>query len=208
MQIPIPTIKRFPSYLRLLKLYKKQGMIHISATMLANELGLKPIQVRKDISCTGIEGRPRIGFEVEALIAMLEEQLGWDNSSEAILVGSGHLGSALARYEGFDGYGLKIIASFDLNTAKVGTFLGEVPVFSMEKLPSFVLENRIHIAIIAVPAQSAQDVADLLVKSGILAIWNFAPVDIKVPGDIVLQRTDLAVSFAVLSAKVKRKMSD
>ena len=109
--IPIPTIKRLPSYLRLLKAYREEGMEMISATLLADELGLKPIQVRKDISCTGIEGKPKVGFSVNGLIDAIIEALGWDNATDAILVGVGHLGSALARYEGFENYGLKIAAA-------------------------------------------------------------------------------------------------
>ncbi len=205
--ISIPTIKRFPSYLRMLRQYELEGHDWISATKLAEELGLKPIQVRKDVSCTGVEGRPKVGFEVAALIRAITHCLGWDNSTDALVVGAGHLGSALARYEGFDSYGLRIVAVFDRDPAKCGTYLGGVPVLPLERLQMFIKENRINIAVIAVPALQAQAVADLLVKCGIRAIWNFAPKDLKLPSDVVLQRTDLATSFAVLSAKLRRMMA-
>lgn len=206
--IPIPTIKRLPSYLRLLKQYLEQGQKMVSATTLAEELGLKPIQVRKDISCTGIEGRPKVGFAITGLIDAIIHTLGWDNSTDAILVGAGHLGSALARYEGFDTYGLKIVAAFDIDAVKWGARLGEVPVYSIADISEYLKANHVNIGVLAVPAMHAQEVAELLVSCGIMAIWNFAPKDLKLPERVVVQRTDLATSFAVLSAKVKRKISD
>ena len=204
--IPIPTIKRFPSYLRLLKVFKEEGREMVSATMLAEELGLKPIQVRKDISFTGLEGKPRVGFEVEKLIDAIISVLGWDNVTDAIIIGAGHLGSALARYEGFGCYGLKIVAAFDTAEEKWGTGIGEVPIYPFDHLRQYIAENHVNIAVLAVPADEAQAVADRLVALGIMAIWNFAPKDIKVPSRVVLQRTELATSFAVLSARVKRVM--
>ncbi len=205
-EIPIPTIKRLPSYLRLLKAYREEGMEMISATLLADELGLKPIQVRKDISCTGIEGKPKVGFSVNGLIDAIIEALGWDNATDAILVGVGHLGSALARYEGFGNYGLKIAAAFDSDEKKWGTKVGRVPVLNPEQMGIYIEENRVNIAVIAVPAEHAQAVADQVVGYGIRAIWNFAPKDLKLDEDVVVQRTDLATSFAVLSAQVKLRL--
>ena len=206
--IPIPTIKRFPSYLRLLKGYRDEGMQTVSATVLADELGLKPIQVRKDISCTGIEGKPKVGFTVTRLIDAIVHTLGWDNATDAILIGAGSLGSALARYEGFESYGLKIVAAFDVDQKKWGSKLGDVPVYCTDELKQYIKKNHINICVLAVPAIQAQQVAENLVEYGILAIWNFAPKDLKLPEQVVVQRTDLATSFAVLSAKVKRKMSE
>lgn len=205
--ISIPTIKRFPSYLRILRQYEEAGHDWVSATKLAEELSLKPIQVRKDMSCTGVEGRPKVGFEISSLIRAITHCLGWDNSTDALVVGAGHLGSALARYEGFESYGLRIVAMFDRDPEKCGKTLGEVDILPLEKLQMFIKENRINIAAIAVPANQAQAVADLLIKCGIRAIWNFAPKDLKIPPGVVLQRTDLATSFAVLSAKLRRMMA-
>lgn len=206
--IPIPTIKRFPSYLRLLRQYLEEGKEMVSATTLAEELGLKPIQVRKDISCTGIEGKPKVGFIITYLIEAIVHTLGWDNATDAVLIGAGHLGSALARYEGFESYGLKIVAAFDIDKDKCGTKLGEVPVFPLESLKAYIKENHVNIGVVAVPAIQAQGIAELLVDCGIVAIWNFAPKDLKLPENVVVQRTDLATSFAVLSAKVKRKIAN
>ena len=208
MSIPITTIKRFPSYLRILNQAKDAGKKYISATNLAEELGLNPIQVRKDISSTGIEGKPKIGFDIEELIHYITHVLGWDNTTDALIVGAGNLGSAIARYDGFASYGLKIVAIFDKSTEKIGTSVGSFTVKSMESLNRFIMENRISIAVITVPAIQAQAVCDLLVKCGIRGIWNFAPKDLKVPESVVVQRTDLATSFAVLSVKLSKKLAE
>ena len=202
--ISIPTIKRFPSYLRLLRQYREEGMQWVSATKLAGELGLTPIQVRKDMAGTGVEGRPKVGFEVDALIAAIVQNLGWDNTTDAILIGAGHLGVALSRYEGFASYGLRIVAAFDKDPDKFGRPIGKTTVSPMDELKDYVQANAINIAVITVPAESAQEVADTLVDAGIKAIWNFAPKDLRLPETVVLQRTDLATSFAVLSAKCRR----
>lgn len=203
--IPIPTVKRFPSYLRILKQNQRAGMGHISATVLAEELGLKPIQVRKDISCTGIEGKPKVGFEIDELIDSITHVLGWDNTADALIVGTGNLGTAIAEYEGFDAYGLRIVAAFDKDPAKIGTKIGALTVLPMDQINQYIKTHRVSIAVITVPAHAAQAVADLLVKCGIRGIWNFAPKDLKLPDDVVMQRTDLATSFAVLSVKLRKK---
>jgi redox-sensing transcriptional repressor len=202
--ISIPTIKRFPSYLRLLRQYRAEGQQWISATILAGELGLTPIQVRKDMAGTGVEGKPKVGFEIDALIAAIVQNLGWDTATEAILIGAGHLGVALSRYEGFASYGLSIVAVFDSDPEKFGRPIGKTIVYPMSELKDFVTSRGITIAVITVPSEAAQEVADTLVDAGIKAIWNFAPKDLRLPAQVVLQRTDLATSFAVLSAKCKR----
>ena len=206
--IPIPTVKRLPSYLRLLRQAKEEGERFISATKLASELSLKPIQVRKDIASTGIEGRPRVGFELDELISRITHVLGWDNAAEALIVGAGNLGSALASYGGFEAYGLKISAIFDKDIHKIGTRTGHLTVLPLENINQYIAENRISIAVIAVHASQAQAVADMLVKCGIRGIWNFAPVNLKLPEDVVMQRTDLATSFAVLSIKLRKKLEE
>ncbi len=208
MTIPIPTVKRFPSYLRILKQAKDGGKKYISATTLAEELDLNPIQVRKDISSTGIEGKPKVGFCIDDLIHLIVHVLGWDNTSDALIVGAGSLGSAIARYDGFEAYGLKIVALFDKDPAKIGSRIGRFEVLPIDSINAFIAEKRISIAVITVPAVSAQAVADLLVGCGIRGIWNFAPKDIKVPPSVVVQRTDLATSFAVLSVKLGRKIAE
>ena len=142
MSIPIPTVKRLPSYLRILNQRKEMGEEYISATHLAEELGLKPIQVRKDLSLTGIEGKPKVGFDIEELISSIIHTLGWDNTTDALIVGAGNLGSALACYDGFSTYGLRIVAIFDKDPGKVGGKIGSMTVLPMEKLNSYIAEQN------------------------------------------------------------------
>ena len=203
--VPIPTVKRFPLYLRILKQKKEKGFKNISATTLAEELDLKPLQVRKDISCTGIEGKPKVGFVIDELIFSIMHALGWDNSTDALIVGAGNLGKALAQYGGFESYGLKMVAIFDKDPDKIGKRCGSLTILPLESINQYIKTHRVSIAVIAVPAVSAQAVADLLVKCGIRGIWNFAPKNLKLPPEVVMQRTDLATSFAVLSVKLRKK---
>ena len=204
-RISMPSVRRFPSYLRILMQNREAGHKTISATQLAEELGLKPIQVRKDLASTGIEGRPKVGFSIEELISSITHALGWDNLTEALIVGAGNLGSALAAYDGFSAYGLRIVAIFDKDPSKIGKRIGDLTVLPVDGINQYIKNNRVTIAVIAVPANQAQATADMLVKCGIRGIWNFAPKNLKVPEDVVMQRTDLAASFAVLSVLLRRK---
>ena len=204
-KIPLPSVRRFPSYLRILLQKKDMGDKNISATQLAEELGLTPIQVRKDLASTGIEGRPKVGFSIDELIGSITHSLGWDNLTEALIIGAGNLGSALAAYNGFSAYGLKIVAIFDKDPDKIGKNVGDLVVQPVDRINQYIRSNRVTIAVIAVPANQAQATADMLIKCGIRGLWNFAPVNLKVPEDVVLQRTDLAASFAVLSVMLRRK---
>lgn len=201
--IPIPTIKRFPSYLRILEEEKARGTEYISTTTLAAALGLKPIQVRKDISATGISGKPKVGFDVDELCLYLNHSLGWDGNNTAVIIGAGNLGCALCGYEGFRDYGLSVVAIFDNNPEKIGARVKDFTIMDVREAKDFIKANHIGIGVIAVPAEKSQMIADYLVSCGIRGIWNFAPKDLKVPENVVLQRTDLATSLAVLSAKLR-----
>lgn len=201
--IPLPTIRRFPAYLRVLKYFSGEGFEWISATKLAEDLKLKPIQVRKDMACTGVEGKPKVGFKVSDLILAIEHYLGWDDTTYAVLIGAGNLGSALIGYKGFTENGLRIIGVFDKDRRKVGKQIGGVVISSLDDLAETVEKLNIKIAIITVPAEAAQETAKLAVEAGIKGIWNFAPKSLNLLEDVIIQKTDLATSFAELSAKMK-----
>ncbi len=205
-KVPLPSIRRYPLYLRLLKAHLEEGEKWISSTEIARVLNLKPIQVRKDMACTGIGGKPRIGFALEPLIFAIEQLLGWDNATDAILVGAGNLGSALTGYHGFDQYGLKIAAVFDNSPEKIGTMINGVRVFAMGEMPEMVSTLSVRMAVLTVPAEHAQEVALSLVNAGILGIWNFSVQALNLPSHIIVQRTDLAVSFAELSARLIKEI--
>lgn len=200
------TLHRLPSYLRYLYQLDKLNVLTVSSTTIANGLNLNPVQVRKDIALvSSVAGKPKTGYSTKELIADLESFLGYDNTHDAILVGVGGLGKAFLGYGGFSNYGLNIVSAFDCNDNIIGKTINGKPVYGLNKLTSTVERLNIQIGIIAVPASAAQEVADLMVKSGIKAIWNFASVHLNLPADIALKNEDLAASLALLSMQLQRK---
>ena len=177
---------------------------HISATTIAEALQLNDVQVRKDLASVSSSGKPKVGYNVKDLIAELEAFLGYNDIDNAVIVGAGSLGKALLNYSGFKAYGLNIIAAFDL-CEEPTEFQGKT-VFPIAQLGSFCRKVNVHIGIITVPASSAQEICDLLVESGIRAIWNFAPVHLVVPDGILVQNENMASSLALLSNHLREQM--
>lgn len=198
----IPTIKRLPSYLHVIEAAHKQGAEFISGTTIAEELELEPIQVRKDLALTGIVGKPRVGFPVGELLEAINGFLSWNSTHQAVLIGAGHLGTALIGYGEFAKRGMKIVAAFDTDPEKHGTLLGRVPVLPLNRAEEKIKELGVNLAILTVPSAAAQEMTDKLVGWGIRAIWNFTNVKIKVREGVVVQREDLSSGFAVLSVKM------
>ena len=165
---------------------------------------LNSVQVKKDIALVStVDGKPKVGFELSRLIKDLEDFLGCNNSQNACLVGVGKLGSALLSYKGYEKYGLKIVAGFEINEDLFGKEVGGTTIYPMSELESYIKENKIYMAIIAVQSKDAQSVADKLIDAGILAIMNFAPERLNVPEHVALQSVDIAASLAILSTKLK-----
>ncbi|WP_372845986.1 redox-sensing transcriptional repressor Rex [Pontiella sp.] len=198
----VPTLKRLPLYLRLLRKMKENGEEYASGTVVAKELGLDPIVVRKDLAITGAVGRPRLGFQMDEIIEAIEEFLGWSNTSEAFLVGVGSLGRALLGYQGFEQHGMRIAAAFDKDPAIIGTKVHGKTILDIEKMPGLAKRMHVQIGILTVTASVAQGVADAMIAGGIRAIWNFTPTNLTVPSHVILQREELASSLAVLSHRL------
>ena len=197
------TIGRLPAYLRYLKDKESAGEKTISSTAIAEDLRLNAVQVRKDIAViSSVAGKPKLGFEIRDLIEDINKFLGYDNVTDAVLVGAGGLGRALAGYGGFKNYGLNIVAAFDKNPELVGKSLNGVQVFDTKELPKLVRRLNVLIGIIAVPGSAAQEVADELVAGGVRAIWNFAPAHLILPPDIAVKNEDMAASLAILSKRL------
>jgi redox-sensing transcriptional repressor len=197
-----PTLRRLPNYLNYLKMKQKEGVENISSTLIADDLRQNPIQVRKDLAQTGSVGKPKVGFEINTLIGNINRILGYDNISDAILVGAGQLGRTLLSYNGFSNYGLNILAAFDINDSLHNMEINGRRIFPLDKMKSLIERLNVHIGIVTVPAGSAQEVCDLMIECGILAIWNFAPTHLNVPDNIIVQNENLASSLAVLSKKL------
>ena len=200
-------LKRLPGYLSYLKNMPENSPPHISATALANALGMGEVQVRKDLATVSDGGRPKIGYLRESLIEDIEQFLGYDNTTDAVLIGAGKLGQALMGYQGFDDYGLNILAAFDANPKKEQTDEGK-PIYSISYLGEFLREHKVLMGIITVPAEYAQQVADQLIAGGIKAIWTFAPTHLEVPGNILVQYENMATSLAVLSVHLQAQIKE
>ena len=201
------TLKRLPVYLSYLKSLPEDGRTHISATALAAALNMGEVQVRKDLALISDGGRPKIGYLREALIHDIEDFLGYTNTNDAVLVGTGKLGRALLGYSGFAEYGLNIVAGFDSDDVLIGTSKSGKPVMHISRLEEFCKKHKICIGIITVPAEYAQGVCDRLISTGIQAIWNFAPKHLDVPEGILVQSENMAASLALLSKHLSEHMN-
>lgn len=199
----LPTIRRLPSYLHVIEHAAQEGKPYISGTVIAEELSLEPIQVRKDLALTGIVGRPRLGFPVNDLIRAIYRFLHWDQNHRAVLVGAGNLGSALLGYAEFTRRGLTIVAAFDTDTEKIGSRCNGVPVYDLQSCRERLAALNAGIAILTVPSPQAQTVAERLVHAGIVGIWNFTNVKLKIPADVTVQKEDLSSGYAVLAVKMR-----
>ena len=200
------TLQRLPLYLNYLRSLPKGKSENISATAIADALRLGDVQVRKDLALVSSGGRPKVGYVTRELTSDIENFLGYHDVETADLVGAGDLGHSLLSYDGFSGYGLEIAAAFDRDPALVGTTIAGKRVLSMEKLVDLCCRMQIHMGIIAVPGGEAQAVCDTLVSSGVLAIWNFAPVRLDVPEDVLVRNEDLAGSLAVLAKRLAERI--
>lgn len=200
-------LKRLPSYLAYLKTIPEDASPYISATAMANALGMGEVQVRKDLALVSDGGRPKIGYLREGLIEDISQFLGYDNTTDAILVGAGKLGQALLGYSGFEAYGLNILAAFDTSPKAEKTVDGK-PIIPMERMESFCRTNKVLMGIITVPSEHAQEVCDRMIACGIKAIWNFAPVHLDVPGNILVQNENMATSLAVLSMHLQAQIKE
>jgi AT-rich DNA-binding protein len=199
----VACLRRLPSYLQLLRAMQAEGREYVSGTVLSSVHSLEPVIVRKDLAFTGVVGKPRLGFRINELIDAIERFIGWDRSTEAILVGCGSLGTALLGYSRFHALRLKIVAAFDRDPEKIGNTVHQCPIYAMESLAEFAGKKHIELGLLTTPASSAQEVANRMVSCGIRGIWNFAPVKLTVPDYVTVQKEDLAEGLAVLIHRLR-----
>ncbi|MBR2937720.1 MAG: redox-sensing transcriptional repressor Rex [Oscillospiraceae bacterium] len=206
-EISKSVLKRLPGYLTYLKSLPEDDATYISATALANALGMGEVQVRKDLALVSDGGRPKIGYHRKSLMEDISQFLGYDNTTDAILVGAGKLGQALLGYSGFKAYGLNILAAFDTNPVADRTEDGK-PILPMDELENYCRKNKVLMGIITVPTAYAQQVCDQMIACGIKAIWTFAPVHLDVPENILVQSENMANSLALLSMHLKAQIKE
>ena len=200
--IPKATLGRIPLYIQFLRELPDDNDTTISAPRIARGLSLGEVQVRKDLALISGQGKPKIGYERAKLMSDLEQYLGYDSLTNAVLIGAGKLGRALLDFEGFEDFGIRVLAGFDCNE-KAFRISNSKSVFPIRELEAFCAENDVRIGIITVGQGSAQEVCDKLVACGIKGIWNFAPCALAVPPDVFFKQESLALSLAHLNSQVK-----
>jgi len=204
--VPFQTFRRLPDYHSLLVKMYEQGVENISSTTIAGILKLNDVVVRKDLAAVSESGgKPRTGYAVQELMKQIGCCLGYYNINDAILVGAGKLGRALLSYDEFSEYGVRILAAFDTDDGIAGIEKNGKSIMHISELPDFCRRRSIRIGIITVPAKAAQDICDLLVSSGIMAIWNFAPTHLIVPEGVFVHSENMARSLSLLSQHLAKK---
>lgn len=192
------TILRLPNYLNYLKNLSNERYTNISATIIANALGLNDVQVRKDLSVVSSAGKPKVGYNREELIRDIEAFLGYDTRNRAVLIGAGNLGQALLSYDGFSKYGVDVCAAFDMDEKKNGMVINGRKIHMMDELSDFCRKNRIRFGIITVPEERAQAACDSLVEAGVVSILNYAQVYLVVPEEVKVETETVAYAISQL----------
>ena len=197
-KVPEPTLRRLPWYLSNIKLMKEKGEQYVSSTQISKEINIDASQIAKDLSYVNISGRTRVGYNIDALIEVLESFLGFTNMHKAFLFGVGSLGAALLRDSGLHHFGLEIVAAFDVNPELVGKDLNGIPILHSDDFETKMKEYDVNIGVLTVPINIAQEITNKMVDGGIKAVWNFTPFRIRVPENIVVQNTSLYAHLAVM----------
>lgn len=201
--IPEPALRRLPWYLAYVKFLQKNGESFVSTTQIANKINVSATQIAKDLSYIHVIGKTRVGYDVNSLVDILESFLGFTSNHKAILVGVGSLGSALLGDNGLEQFGMKIVAGFDINKNIIGKEINNIPIFHSDDLIEINKKLQADIGVLTVPVEEAQSAVELMIESGIKAVWNFTPYRVRVPEKIVLQNTSLYAHLAVMFNRLK-----
>ena len=198
-------VRRLPMYYRHLRELEKAGVVRISSQELGERMNLTASQIRQDINCFGGFGQQGYGYHVSNLKERIGEILGLNHEYHVIIVGAGNIGRAVATYPGFAKEGFHIQAMFDVSAALVGIDVHGILVQPMEKLDAWMQAHKVDIAVLSVPSAMAQEIADQLVRGGVRAIWNFAPVDLSLPEGVAVNNVHLSDSLHILSYRMNEK---
>jgi redox-sensing transcriptional repressor len=197
-KVPEPTLRRLPWYLSVCPLLKQRDEQYVSSTRLSKETSIVASQIAKDLSCVNIVGRTRVGYDIDNLLEVLEDFLGFTRMHKAFLFGAGKLGSALLNDTGLKQFGLEVVAAFDASPKVVGHSVAGIPVYHINELEAKMKKHNVQIGVLTVPIDCAQEVADKMIVWGIRAIWNFTPLRIRVPENIVVQNTSLYAHLSLM----------
>jgi redox-sensing transcriptional repressor len=205
LNISMAVIRRLPKYYRYLNELVEKGVTRISSKELGRILGLTASQIRQDLNCFGGFGQQGYGYNVKELRDEIAGILGINKPNNAVIVGAGNLGQAIANYSGFRGSGFVLKAMFDINPRLVGISIRDIKIMDIDDMPEFIKKADINVGIICTPKEVAQQVADRLTDEGIKAIWNFAPTDLSVPEDVIVENVHLSESLMVLAYLINQR---
>ncbi|GAA0222898.1 redox-sensing transcriptional repressor Rex [Metaclostridioides mangenotii] len=203
--ISMAVIRRLPKYHRYLGDLLDRDIQRISSKELSDIIGFTASQIRQDLNNFGGFGQQGYGYNVEALYTEIGKILGLDNKYNAILIGAGNLGQAIANYSGFRNAGFEIKALFDANPRIIGLKIREFDVLDPDIIEDFIKENNIDIAVMCIPKNGAQEVIDRVIRAGIKGVWNFAPIDLEVPEGVIVENVNLTESLFTLSYLMKEE---
>jgi redox-sensing transcriptional repressor len=203
--IPDATVARLPIYLRALNALTEHGVATCSSNELAENAGVNPAKLRKDLSYLGSYGTRGVGYDVEYLRYQIASEIGQTQDWDVVIVGVGNLGSALSAYQGFSTRGIRVAALVDADPRRIGTTISGITVSSVDELDAIVRDRQISIGVIATPGEAAQEVADRLVAAGITSILNFAPALVQVPDGVDVRKVDLSIELQILAYHEQRK---
>lgn len=203
--ISIAVIRRLPKYHRYLKELLDKEVYRISSRELSKLIGFTASQIRQDLNCFGGFGQQGYGYNVDELYNEIDKILGLNKGYNVVIIGAGNLGQAIANYTNFEKLGFEVLALFDVNPKLIGMKIRDIPVFDMDELGKFITKHSVDIAIICAPKDSAQGIADKLDKKNIKGIWNFAPVDLDVKEDVIVENVNLSESLLILSYLLNEK---
>jgi len=206
-KIPEATITRLSVYSRFLERMDRQGVVTISSGEIAEGVGVSPAQVRKDLAYFGEFGTRGVGYNVKDLLRYTLKILGLTRPWTVVVVGAGNLGTALSTYKGFRDRGFYIVGVFDNDLTKIGKRIQDLEVYPLEKLPEIVARHAVKIGVLAVPAEAAQEVADLLIQNGVEALLTFGAVVLDVPEHVVVRNVDLSVKLEILTFNLSFRAS-
>lgn len=203
-EISVAVVKRLPRYYRYLGELMEAGVERISSGELSKTMHITASQIRQDLNHFGGFGQQGYGYNVEHLYVEIGKILGVNKNHNVIIVGSGNLGQAIAKYENFEKRGFVVKGMFDTNPELIGKYIRNIPVMCMDELGSFIEKEEIDIAALTIPKQEAELVASVLVSHGIKGIWNFAHVDLAVPEDVIVENVHLSESLMRMSYRLTR----
>lgn len=206
--VSVAVIKRLPRYYRYLSDLLKMDITRISSKELSKRMGITASQIRQDLNCFGGFGQQGYGYNVELLFKEIAKILGVDKKFQTIIIGAGNMGQALAHYKNFEKRGFRTIGIFDTDPELIGKKMNGLEVMDMKNLEDFVGRNHVDIAMLTVPYEETRETAERVARLGIRGLWNFSPMDLKLPYDTVIENVHLSDSLMVLGYKIKEKFEN